>query len=576
MISQEEITVRLGLDTRDFDRRLREADQTARKYANRTGAALNTGSPEGGHVPQSWQNIGNLSRQSQDLIRQRGGLAGVFDTIAGGVGRINPSLGSAIGNLTMFGLGMKGISLAKGEFHRAMGVMQRAFLEVKEASDLDVSTSFLRDFKRAADATGESADEAKGRVLRFQQVLASAAEGGKEALEKLGRVGIKDPTGKTMEENLRDVANGLSNISDKAQQAKAAVELFGKGAQTSMPDILAELGSGKRNMQAEEDTATMAAGWKSAKGLWSRTGGKAMRGLRDTASFYGAGILSQYFGIEGEVNDPSTLQKTESAEAKAAREAKTKKHISDLTAARMEYNRAVVDGYDTETKARSVGLDLIKITHRLKTEKMDELEKTKLQTEQLQKQNQLNELNAQIAERQKQIDGKRLQYAILMAKLAASKNDLKDDATKAKSDRSGWTVGDVVNLKDKFQAAHGNGQIVPQDMLDTVQRSLGRQLSRKEVLGLREGADKAMNTASNIADLENASKFLRLAGMGDTADQLTDKALATRKDFDALTSGESDPMTGFSKSMESIDKNMADLTAAALRDGIIIKPRMGK
>ena len=79
MTSHEEIVVRLGLDARDFERRLREADAIARKYANRTGAALNTGTPDGGHVPQSWQSVSNLSRNSQMFLRQGDGLRGLFN-----------------------------------------------------------------------------------------------------------------------------------------------------------------------------------------------------------------------------------------------------------------------------------------------------------------------------------------------------------------------------------------------------------------------------------------------------------------------------------------------------------------
>lgn len=566
MTSQEEVVVRLGLDTRDFDRRLRESDAIAKKYGNQRGAAMNQ---DGG--PQGWQSIGNLSKQSQEFLKHGGGINGMLNRLGASVSSVNPHLGGLVGRFAQASAAMGAWKAGHMAVEQGLSFLKRSFLEVKEAADLDVSVSFLHQLDKAADMAGESFDDAKGRVLKFQQVLAAAAEGNKDALGRLAGVGIKDPTGKTMEENLRAVGAGLENITDKAQQAKAAVELFGKGAQTSMPDILKELGTGKRNMAVDEAAAINAGGWKAAKRAWGNTGGAFIRNLKDAANFNMSRVLEGW-GVEAEVNEPSKLEKTESAEAKAAREAKALKYGKDLAEAKREYAKVTADSLDKESKLRQASYDQIKIQHALKTGKLDELEKTKLLTEEKKKQHEIDTMT-------KQIMDQKLNYENRMLQLEQQRSDIIADRARAMDDRNGWTVGELAssNMANPatWKTDRDGKPIIPDDVLRQREGALGRNLTVREIQAMRGQAGDFLTKAGGIQELEQAAKMDSLFG-GKFGEKWQAEAMGWRKGMSALTSGEQDPFMSFAKNQEQMTKQMDNLVTMAANEGIKIQPRMGK
>lgn len=574
MTSTEEVLVKLGLDSREFSQRLREAQKNAKDAEK----AFNQGQQRRDGLDPVTANrasVAQLSQNSRDLLNQRKGLLGMFDEFKQSVTAVNPALGGLIGKLPTLATRLGLIGIAAMAVKAPFDAMRSAFYEVKEASDLGVTVNFMRRLSITATMVGEDADEAKGRLLRFQQVLALAADGNKEALEKLGRVGIKDPTGKTLEENAMAVADAFAKITDRTKEAKSSVDLFGKGSQTIMPDVLKGMRGSKPtgyDKEFDHNAATLAEGWKVSKSIWETTQMKPLRGLANLGKFYLAKGL-EGVGIKGTPEKASVIEQSESvaAEARAktaeelaaarkqvaaeeykllATDAKIEGSTGRITKLVSEQGKLAKDGINTDEKRleyEKKSLELLKERGTLK-----DLEKTKG--------------DAIEARHQKEISYEK-------QKLALEKQ--RRDLAKADEDRRKWTVGDMAN--SGYKRGNDGRAIIPDEQLRSVERATGRKLAQWEIEKMRDNLTGNLSKAGTVMNLQNAAHLGELFGFSDaTNSAFMNKADKQRKAIGALTSGEKDPAGALAESMAALDEGMASLVSLASKDGIVIRPRMGK
>ena len=117
------------------------------------------------------------------------------------------------------------------------------------AEGLNVSTTELQKFQNAMEFSGVSSETSTKALTKFTSKINSAAGGSVEVAEAFAKIGvsIQDSGGKargTME-ILGDVADAFSEIEDKTQRSRIAVELFGKQGLK----MVAALSQGREEME---------------------------------------------------------------------------------------------------------------------------------------------------------------------------------------------------------------------------------------------------------------------------------------------------------------------------------------
>ncbi len=110
---------------------------------------------------------------------------------------------------------------------------------VKTAQQLGTTTRFLQEFRYAAQQSAVSAEAADKSLGKFSVTLGKAAEGNKEAADSFSKIGVNiaDASGnlRPSEAIFRDVADAIAKLPSPAQQAAAAVAIFGRGGQSLIP-----------------------------------------------------------------------------------------------------------------------------------------------------------------------------------------------------------------------------------------------------------------------------------------------------------------------------------------------------
>lgn len=141
------------------------------------------------------------------------------------------------------------------EFESAAGQVEDT------ANALDVTTTQLQEVQLAATASGLSADAASGALQRLQASAVAAADGTGAQADAFRRLGVhtRDANGQTrnISDLLDDLAPAFGRISDPAQRAALAQDLFGRqgrrlatilhdgeGGLASLRAQLGELGGG--------------------------------------------------------------------------------------------------------------------------------------------------------------------------------------------------------------------------------------------------------------------------------------------------------------------------------------------
>ena len=119
------------------------------------------------------------------------------------------------------------------------------------AEQLGVTTKFLQASQFAAVQSGVKLEQLEAGYSKFSQKMGEAAEGSKEMVEALDKLGIKnlDVAGKLRptEALMEDVARAIVSIEDPARRSAAAVDFFGK-AGTRMLPMLKDIANGADSM----------------------------------------------------------------------------------------------------------------------------------------------------------------------------------------------------------------------------------------------------------------------------------------------------------------------------------------
>ena len=110
---------------------------------------------------------------------------------------------------------------------------------VKTGQQLGVTTKFLQEFRFAAQQSATSSEAADKSLAKFSVTLGKAAEGDKAAAKAFSRIGVSiadvDGNLRPAEAVFRDVSDAIVGMKAPAEQAAAAVAIFGRGGQSLLP-----------------------------------------------------------------------------------------------------------------------------------------------------------------------------------------------------------------------------------------------------------------------------------------------------------------------------------------------------
>lgn len=152
------------------------------------------------------------------------------------------------------------IALAFLAVQKVMEAFDKASGLDEAAEQIGVTAKNLQALQFAATQGGVKMEQLDTGLTKFSQKMGEAAEGSREMVEALTKLGVKnlDVAGnlRPTEDLLVDVAKAITNIDDPARKAALAVDFFGK-AGTRMLPILAEIANGMDGLgqKAEEASA---------------------------------------------------------------------------------------------------------------------------------------------------------------------------------------------------------------------------------------------------------------------------------------------------------------------------------
>ncbi len=118
----------------------------------------------------------------------------------------------------------------------------------EKAEQMGVMAKTMQAMQFAAIQNGLSAEQLENGVAKFSQKIGEAADGSKEMIEALDKIGVKvlDVSGKLRptEDLLFEVAQKIMAIDDPARRAAAAVDFFGKAGVKMLP-LLKQMADGQ-------------------------------------------------------------------------------------------------------------------------------------------------------------------------------------------------------------------------------------------------------------------------------------------------------------------------------------------
>lgn len=157
-----------------------------------------------------------------------------------GAAQLTGTLKAMLATLGPIALAFLAVQKLMEAFNKASGLEE-------VAEQIGVSAKNLQTLQFAAAQSGIKMEQLDTGITKFSQKMGEAAEGSKEMIEALARLGVKNldvnkqlrPT----EDLLVDVAKAITNIDDPAKRAAAAVDFFGRSGTRMLP-MLAEIAGG--------------------------------------------------------------------------------------------------------------------------------------------------------------------------------------------------------------------------------------------------------------------------------------------------------------------------------------------
>lgn len=147
-----------------------------------------------------------------------------------------------------------GLSAATGAVSALGGLVAKSFETIGATQDLAItlntSTQALQGLAYAAKNTGADAGSLNAAMSKLNLNIGKAIAGDKAAIEGFDALGIKfqDLAGMGTDEALKLVADQIAKLPTPAQQANAAIDLFGKSASNLIP-LLASGSAGIQELQ---------------------------------------------------------------------------------------------------------------------------------------------------------------------------------------------------------------------------------------------------------------------------------------------------------------------------------------
>jgi hypothetical protein len=177
------------------------------------------------------------------------------------------------------------LSFAKAAFTAAdatADAAERAGIAVESFSRLQFAAG-QADVEMSALTTG---------ITKLQTTLSKASTGGKEAIATLSRLGLeaKNLSGLAVEDQLAEIAQAFTSITDPADRTRFAVELFGKAAGPQLVPFLAKGRDGIRELTAEADRLGITMSQSTAAGIGQAD--RAIKQLTATLSAFTAKFVA--------------------------------------------------------------------------------------------------------------------------------------------------------------------------------------------------------------------------------------------------------------------------------------------
>jgi hypothetical protein len=177
------------------------------------------------------------------------------------------------------------LSFAKAAFSAAdatADAAERAGIAVESFSRLQFAAG-QADVEMSALTTG---------ITKLQTTLSKASTGGKEAIATLSRFGLeaKNLASLSVEDQLAEIAQAFTTISDPADRTRLAVELFGKAAGPQLVPFLARGRDGIRELTAEADRLGVTMSKTTAEGIGQAD--RAIKQLTATLSAFSAKFVA--------------------------------------------------------------------------------------------------------------------------------------------------------------------------------------------------------------------------------------------------------------------------------------------
>ena len=178
------------------------------------------------------------TRALEKLEKQQAATASTLDRMEASLGKVGGAIKAQLA-LMVADLAARFLQFAKSAYDAVSGLDELA-------DQLGITTRGVQALQFSAGQNGVSLEKLEGGIGKFSQKMGEAAEGSKEMVEALDRIGVKnlDAQGKLRptEALMRDVAEAILKIEDPAKRAAASVDFFGKAGQkmqTMLPDLAA-------------------------------------------------------------------------------------------------------------------------------------------------------------------------------------------------------------------------------------------------------------------------------------------------------------------------------------------------
>lgn len=184
------------------------------------------------------------------MERAQASAVGSMDRMEVALGRVGGFLKAQIA-LQVAEIGSRFLAMAKASLDAAAGLGELA-------DQMGITTQGLQALQFSAVQNGVKLEQLETGIAKFSQKMGEAADGSKDMIEALDRIGVKilDARGqlRPTEVLLGDVARAITSIDEPAKQTAAAVDFFGKAGAKMIP-TLRDMASGMDAMQARAKAA---------------------------------------------------------------------------------------------------------------------------------------------------------------------------------------------------------------------------------------------------------------------------------------------------------------------------------